>query len=137
MECGISSKMLNMIIALYNNVTSCVKLNNSITEEFPCEVGLRQGDCLSPILLFSLYINDLPGKLSRKKHMTDIDILLYADDLAMLANSREELKDKLNLLHLYCKDRNLNVNINKSKIMVFNAVKDTRPFMYNDSKLDE
>ena len=136
MECGISSKMLNMIIALYNNVTSCVKLKNSITDEFPCEVGLRQGDCLSPIL-FSLYINDLPGKLSRTKHMTDIDILLYADDLAMLANSREELQDKLNLLHLYCKDRNLHVNINKSKIMVFNAIKDTRPFMYNDSKLDE
>ena len=134
MECGISSKMLNMIIALYNNVTSCVKLKNSITDEFPCEVGLRQGDCLSPIL-FSLYINDLPGKLSRTKHM--IDILLYADDLAMLANSREELQDKLHLLHLYCKDRNLHVNINKSKIMVFNAVKDTRPFMYNDSKLDE
>ena len=56
MECGISSKMLNMIIALYNNVTSCVKLKNSITDEFPSEVGLRQGDCLSPIL-FSLYIN--------------------------------------------------------------------------------
>ena len=136
MECGISSKMLNMIIALYNNVTSCVKLKNSITDEFPCEVGLRQGDCLSPIL-FSLFINDLTGKLSRKKHMTDIDILLYADDLAMLANSRDELQDKLNLLHLYCKDRNLHVNVNKSKIMVFNAIKDTRLFMYNDSKLDE
>ena len=57
--------------------------------------------------------------------MTDIDILLYADDLAMLANSRKELQVKLNLLHLYCKDRNLHVNINKSNIMVFNAVKDT------------
>ena len=55
----------------------------------------------------------------------------------MLANSREELQDKLHLLHLYCKDRNLHVNINKSKIMVFNADKDTRPFMYNDFKLDE
>ena len=69
--------------------------------------------------------------------MTDIDMVLYADDLAMLANSREKLQENLNLLHLYCKDRNLHVNINKSKIMVFNAVKDTRPFLYNDSKLDE
>ena len=68
-------KDVNMIIALYNNVKSCVKLKNSITYEFPCEVGLRQGDCQCPIL-FSLYINDLPGKLSRTKHMTDIDILL-------------------------------------------------------------
>ena len=41
------------------------------------------------------------------------------------------------MLHLYCKDRNLHVNVNKSKIMVFNVIKDTRPFMYNDSKLDE
>ena len=32
---------------------------------------------------------------------------------------------------------NLHVNINKSKIMVFYAVKDTRPFMYNDFKLDK
>ena len=31
----------------------------------------------------------------------------------------------------------MNVNINKSKIMVFNAVEDTRPFMYNDYKLNE
>ena len=73
MECGISSKMLNMIIALYTNVTPCLKLKKSITDEFPCEVGLCQGDSLSPIL-FSLYINDLPSKLSRSKHMTDIDI---------------------------------------------------------------
>ena len=120
--------MLNMIIALYNNVTSCVKLKNSITDTFSCEVGLCQSDCLSSIL-FSLYINDLPRKLSRTKHMTDIDILLYTNDLAMLANSREELQDKLHLLHLYCKDRNLHVNINKSKIMVSKAVKDTRPFI--------
>ena len=67
-------------------------------------------------MIFLLYNNDLPGKLSKTKHMTDIDLLLYADDLAMLANSREELQDKLHLLHIYCKDRNLHVNMNKSKI---------------------
>ena len=61
MEFRFSWKMLNMIIALYTNATSCVKLENAITDEFPCEVGLRQGDRLSTIL-FSLYINDLPSK---------------------------------------------------------------------------
>ena len=68
---------------------------------------------------------------------TDINVLLYADDLAILANSRDELQRKLNLLYLYCKDRSLNVNVNKSKIMVFNARKDTEPFMYNDFILEE
>ena len=33
-ECGISSKMIHIIIALYTNVMSCVKLNNSITDIF-------------------------------------------------------------------------------------------------------
>ena len=46
--------------------------------------------------------------------MTDIDLLLYADDLAMLANSREEL----HWLHLYCKDRNLHVPMGTLNIRV-------------------
>ena len=36
-EYGISSKMLNIITALYSNITSCVKLKSSITDEFLCE----------------------------------------------------------------------------------------------------
>ena len=135
-ECGLSSKMIHIIIALYTNVMSCVKLNNSITDIFSCTDGLRQGDSLSPIL-FSFYINDLPSKLSRVNTNTDIDILLYADDLAILASSREELQHKLNVLRVYCKDRNLNVNVNKSKVMVFNSIKNTEPFMYNKLSIDE
>ena len=135
-ECGISSKMIHIIIALYTNVMSCVKLNNSITDIFSCKEGLRQGDSLSPIL-FSFYINDLPSKLSRVNTSTYIDILLYADDLAILASSREELQHKLNVLSVYCKDRSLNVNVNKSKVMVFNSIKSTEPFMYNNLSIDE
>ena len=74
---------------------------------------------------------------SGKTTTTDIDILLYTDDLAILANSREELQDKQQLLHLYCKDKKLHGNVNKSKIMVFNAVKDTGPCIYNDFRLDK
>ena len=87
-KCGISSKMIHIIIALYTNVMSCVKLNKSNTDIFSCKDGLRQGDSLSPIL-FSFYINDLPSKQSRVNTSTDIDILLYAYDLVILASSRE------------------------------------------------
>ena len=90
-ECGISSKMIHIIIALYTNVMSCVKSNNSITDIFLCTDGPRQGDSLTPIL-FSFYINDLPRKLSRVNTSTDIDILLYADDLAILASSTTQIE---------------------------------------------
>ena len=83
-KCGISSKMIHIIIALYTNVMSCVKLNKSNTDIFSCKDGLRQGDSLSPIL-FSFYINDLPSKQSRVNTSTDIDILLYAYDLGYIS----------------------------------------------------
>ena len=60
---------------------------------------------------------------------------MYADDLAILASSREELQHKLNVLSVYCKDRNFNVN--KSKVMVFNSIKNTEPFMYNNLSIDK
>ena len=57
-EYGISSKMLQIIIALYNNVSSCIKIDDMCSDMFSCNEGLRQGYSLSPIL-FSFYINDL------------------------------------------------------------------------------
>ena len=55
-ESGISSKMLKIIIALYSNTSSCVKLNNVCSDIFLLNRGLRHGDSLSPVL-FIFYIN--------------------------------------------------------------------------------
>lgn len=135
-ECGVSKKILLMITALYSSVTSCVKLSNTYSDSFTCDTGLRQGDSLSPIL-FSFYINDLPSKLSSAKDQMSNDILLYADDLAILAESKISLQKKLDLLYDYCKVQQLTVNISKSKIIVFNATKKSEPILYNDCILEE
>ena len=66
-----------------------------------------------------------------------MDILLYADDLAILADSREMLQKKLNILYAYCRKNNLTVNISKSKVIIFNSRKHTTPFIYNDCILQE
>ena len=72
LECGISSKMLNIIMALHSNVTSCVKLKNCTYDVLVCENGLHQGDSyLSPIL-FSFYIYDLPIVLSQSEISSDV-----------------------------------------------------------------
>ena len=58
-DCGMSSKFVNVMRSLYNNVTGSVKLHNGGTSnEFDISIGLRQGCNLSPYL-FNLYINDL------------------------------------------------------------------------------
>ena len=62
-EYGISTKMLRMIMAIYINVTSSVKINNMHTDSFTCTDGLRQGDSLSSVL-FAMSINDLSKRIS-------------------------------------------------------------------------
>ena len=46
-------------------------------------------------------------------------IILYADDTALLANSKEQLQIGLDALGLYCEKWKLKINAEKSKITVF------------------
>ena len=50
--------MLNIIKSLYNSTKSAVKLSTNVGAFFNCEIVVRQGDNLSP-LLFALFFNDL------------------------------------------------------------------------------
>lgn len=43
---------------MYKNWKSCVKVDNKLTEFFECNLGVKQGDNLSPAL-FNIYINDM------------------------------------------------------------------------------
>ena len=49
-----------------------------------------------------------------------INVLVYADDLLILAHSEEELQHHLNKLSQYCKQWKLEINIKKTKCIVFN-----------------
>lgn len=54
----INGKMYNVIVNMYNGIKSRITCNNESSNFFSCNIGVRQGENLSP-LLFSLYINDL------------------------------------------------------------------------------
>ena len=52
---GLRGKILNIIISMYSEVKSRVKFNNKIGNEFNWCHGVRQGDCLSPLLCFFVF----------------------------------------------------------------------------------
>ena len=141
---GIRGKILNVIKSMYSSVKSRVKYNNELGNEFYCGLGVRQGECLSP-LLFSLFLNDIEEHFIQAG-MEGIDIimvkmfmLLYADDIVLFGNSAEQLQDSLNLLSNYCKRWKLTVNINKTKVMVFRkggALPRNLTFLYNGNELE-
>ena len=83
-----------------------------------------QGDSLSPTL-FSLFISDLPNEIDKattpdiRIGNKDINILLYADDIVILADSVNKLQIKINVLFKYFEKNALTINLKKSKILIF------------------
>jgi hypothetical protein len=124
---GLHGGFLAGLKQMYSQVKMQVKLRDAVGEAFPAGLGVKQGDPLSP-LLFGLFIDrfekfmathypaagvQLPGVL--------MQLLLYADDLVLFAESAAELQGMLDCLHLFCKANALTVNTNKSQVVVFNT----------------
>ena len=57
LETNINGKVFNVIKNMYDNAKSKVSFKNTLSDAFPCQVGVRQGENLSP-LLFAIYLND-------------------------------------------------------------------------------
>ena len=93
---GVRGKILEVIRSMYKCIKSRVKYMNTLSSEFSCYLGVRQGECLSPFL-FSMYLNDLEQEFVEKGvqgidvGMLNLCLLLYADDIILLANSAENL----------------------------------------------
>ena len=112
----------NAISALYSNPRARVILNEHETEYFDCPVGVKQGDCLSPTL-FAIFINDLAIEIKNSnigvilEEGLLINILLYADDIVLLAEKEEDMQSLLFIVECWCKKWRLEVNLTKTNIM--------------------
>ena len=115
---------------MYQNTKSMVKCGNKYSQEFDSFTGLKQGDNISP-MLFNLNINDLPDIFDNtcdppKLGIRDVNCLCYADDLVIISESPKGLQQSLNKLQLYCKKWKLNINVDKTKILVMSMTKGTK-----------
>ena len=140
---GVRGKILNVVMSMYNPIKSRVKRHCNISVGFNCDLGLRQGECLSPFL-FAMYFNDhedefyLKGSTGVDIGMLKLFLLLYADDIIILANNAQELQTNLDILAEYCNRNRLVVNTGKTKIMNFrrgDMLPRDMKFKYNDVEL--
>ena len=137
---NINGKCLKVIQSLYSNIKSKIVANNESSAFFPSFSGVRQGENLSPIL-FALYLNDLHSFL-RSRNVNGITvnensdellvylrllILLYADDTVLFSNSESDFQYSLDIFETYCKDWKLNINVSKSKVIVFGNIRGRLP----------
>lgn len=120
---GVSGKLFGAVKSLYSSVSACVRVNNLTTEWFNVNCGVRQGCCLSP-LLFNLFINDLALQIKTLGKGVQIDnelisIMLYADDVVLLAENSADLQIMINTLHEWCNSNCMTVNSRKSNVVHF------------------
>ena len=110
---------------MYSEVKYSVKLQSGLTDPFSSNIGVKQGGILCP-LLFNLLVDDLPncfktekcGPIALGDHL--VKCLMYADDIVLLSNSKEEFQNSLSNLKEFCDSWNLKINIDKTKIITFN-----------------
>ena len=133
LETNINGNVFKVIFNMYENAKSCVKNETMISGIFACNMGVRQGENLSP-LLFSIFLNDFQKTLSEKYNgLSEINtlsrvlstdemeffinmyVLLYADDTLVLAESPNELQNALNEVHSYCQKWGLRISNDKTK----------------------
>ena len=148
---GIKGKILTIIRNMYSEAKSCVRAGGSLSSFFRCTAGVRQGENLSPIL-FAIYLNDFKEYLVQKSsgglttlenELEELNIfvklytLLYADDTVILAETAADLQSSLNALHSYCKQWDLTVNLDKTKIIIFSKgrKKAPRTFTYGGEEV--
>ena len=100
-----------------------MRWGDTLSEWFKVEAGVRQGGILSPDF-YSIYVDDLVEILSRTGigcHIRNmfLSILMYADDMALMAPSLKGLQKMLKLTEQYCLEWDVSLNSKKSKNMSF------------------
>ena len=108
---------------MYANVRSCVRINGICTDFFDVNLGLKW-DCLLSSLLFNFYINYLIDKMKVLDLGVNINgeklsILLYADDIVVLAENKRDIQSLLDIISEWCNNNKININRDKSKVVHF------------------
>jgi len=136
---GIANSDRRIIKNLYRNETGIVRYGDS-QEIAKIRKGARQGCSLSPSL-FNLYVQEAINRVrkliqvEKKIRGENLDMLRFADDIAVLAeNEEEDLQNILIIMNsIFREEYNMKINKLKTKILMCNRNKAAKP----DIKLDD
>ena len=109
---------------MYENDQTCIRIGNIRTDFFQVDNGVKQGCILSPTL-FNIFLSDLPtifrDQNSKPASLgeTTVGSFFWADDIAIISESKEGLQNSLDNLQRYCQSNKIRVNVKKTKCMVF------------------
>ena len=143
---GINGPFFNCVKDMYSNSTTRIKLIKKMSAAINVEVGTEQGHPMSPEL-FKIFMKELSFELDRCPHETNVpelddmrvSHLLWADDLVLLATDAKSLQRLLDILGEYSVNWELEANMDKTNVMIFNSsgklLKESHQFSLNGNKI--
>ena len=114
---NINGKFFTVTFNMYKNIKSRIKHNGYLSSTFMSEIGVRQGENLSP-LLFSLFLNDLQTNVVAKG-ATGIELIDQSDLTIWLKTSYSNRFPKE--FKYFQSWTIVKINIQKTKVLVFGA----------------
>ena len=140
----INGNFYNCLVNLYTEDKACVKIGNQISNFFSRTQGVKQGCILSP-LLFNIFLSDFQKDIEKEENEPveittgdPLGCIIWADDILLLAKSEVGLSNMLNTLKTYTEKNGMNINVDKTKVMVFNknGRHIRKSFPYGENKID-
>ena len=143
---GIPPVLVNLIKSLHEGMTAEVRVDGATSPGIQVTNGLRQGCTIAPTL-FNLYFNlvveewrrrcqplgvevlykfggKLVGERTRRPSKVAVTELQFADDVAVLGSTREEIERTVNVLEEVASQWGLTVSLSKTKLLVVNGSAD-------------
>jgi hypothetical protein len=119
---GVRGRMWRMLREWHCGLESVVAVDGVDTRRFGLGQGVKQGGVLSP-LLYALFVDGVVGQLKSRglgvcEEGVWVGVLLYADDMVLVAETEVELREMMRVVTEYSRVWRFELSVKKTKVMV-------------------
>ena len=139
---GIPEKLINLVKAFYDDFKCAVIHQGETCEWFDIKTGVKQG-CNMSWFLFLMVVDWVMRRTVRNdetgiiwKLTSKLDDLDFADDLALIASTKQHIQLKTDRLYRVAQRVGLKVNSQKAKVMRINSRNDDRIYINGEEVED-